>query len=161
MSLLTANENAFILKTNNERKGPYKAKFAGDTVIINDKMADIDDGDTVIRTLPSGKEEHKIINKVNFYDTKIGGFGPHFQLKVGSAKTMPAQSTQNINIHGGNVQIGNNNRQEITNSIETINNIINNSQASDEEKKEAKNLLAKLAEHPLVTSIVGGAISLL
>lgn len=29
-------------------------------------MADIDDGDTVIRVLPNGKEEHKEIYKANF-----------------------------------------------------------------------------------------------
>ncbi|CAI1934078.1 Uncharacterised protein [Serratia fonticola] len=159
--MFTANENAFILKENGDRKGPYKAKFAGDTVIINDKMADIDDGDTIVRMLPNGKEEHKKINKANFFDTSIAGFEPHYQLEVGPKIATPPPSSQNISIHGGNVQIGNHNHLQVTNSIETLNNLINNSQASAEQKREAKSLLSKLAEHPLITAIAGGAISLL
>lgn len=158
--LLAAKEDAFIQKADGTRVGPYKAKFAGDTVIINDQMADIDDGDFVIRTLPSKKEEKKQILKSTFYDSKIGGFGPHFQLKVGRVIEKSPLSQQ-INIHGGNVQIGNHNRQEITNSIETLNNLINSSQGTNEQKAEAKSLLSKLAEHPLITAIAGGAIALL
>ncbi|EIX9075593.1 TPA: hypothetical protein R1R37_002562 [Klebsiella aerogenes] len=159
--MITANEEAFILKKDGSRKGPYKAKFAGDTVVINDKMADIDDGDFVVRVLPNGKEEHKEIYKANFYDTKLGGFGPHFQLKVGPKKDMPSFASQHINIHGGNVQIGNHNRLEISNSIETLNNLINNAETTTEQKEEAKGLLRKLAEHPLITALAGGAIGLL
>ncbi|MEH8664982.1 hypothetical protein RAG66_24525 [Klebsiella quasipneumoniae subsp. similipneumoniae] len=43
--MLTAKDDAYILKSDGSRCGPYKAKFAGDTAIVNDKMADIDDGD--------------------------------------------------------------------------------------------------------------------
>ncbi|HHT5647847.1 TPA: hypothetical protein ACT1UR_003599 [Raoultella planticola] len=159
--MFTANDDAYILKSDGSRCGPYKAKFAGDTVIVNDQMADIDDGDTVIRVLPNGKEEHKEVYKANFYDTGIGGFGPHFQLKVGPKKVQPAASSPQINIHGGNIQIGDHNRQEITNSIETLNNLINSSQGTPPQKEEAKGLLRKLAEHPLLTAIAGGAIGLL
>lgn len=156
-----AKEDAFIVKNDGSRCGPYKAKFAGDTVIVNDQMADIDDGDTVIRILPNGKEEHKEIYKATFYDVPIAGYGPHFQLKVGPKKSISPVSTQQINIHGGNVQIGDHNRQEITNSIETLNNLINSSQGTPQQKEEAKSLLRKLAEHPLLTAIAGGAIGLL
>ncbi|HEP0498184.1 TPA: hypothetical protein QIU23_001584 [Enterobacter kobei] len=45
-------------------------------------------------------------------------------------------------------------------SIETLNNLINSSQATTEQKEEAKGLLRKLAEHPLITAIAGGAIGL-
>ena len=158
--MLSAKDDAFILKSDGSKFGPYKAKFAGDTVIVNDPMADIDDGDTVMRILPNGKEEHKEIYKANFHDRGIAGFGPHFQLKVGPKKTVPAFSSQHINIHGGHVQIGNHNRQEITTSIETLNNLINSSQATTEQKEEAKGLLRKLAEHPLITALAGGAIGL-
>ncbi|HAU5067991.1 TPA: hypothetical protein JD045_21095 [Citrobacter amalonaticus] len=159
--MFQAKDDAFILKPDGSKLGPYKAKFAGDTVIVNDQMADIDDGDTVIRVLPNGKEEHKEIYKANFFDRGIGGYGPHFQLKVGPKKTVPAYSSQQITIHGGNVQIGDHNRQEITNSIETLNNLINSSQGTTEQKEEAKGLLRKLAEHPLITAIAGGAVALL
>ncbi len=159
--MFTAKDDAYILKRDGSRCGPYKAKFAGDTIIVNDQMADIDDGDTVVRLLPNGKEEHKEIYKANFYDTSIGGFSPHFQLKVGPKKIQPTISSQQINIHGGNVQIGDHNRQEITNSIETLNNLINSSQGTPQQKEEAKGLLRKLAEHPLLTAIAGGAIGLL
>lgn len=162
-SILSANENAFILKKNGERKGPYKAKFAGRTVVINDASADVSDGDIVIRILPNQKEEHKEILECNFFDSGIGGFGPHFQLKVGAVREKSSSThsptSQTINIHGGNVQIGNHNRQEISNSITTLVDIINQSNVSNEQKQEAKNLLQKFIEHPLVVSLAGGAIS--
>ena len=60
-----------------------------------------------------------------------------------------------------NVVVGNNNIQNITQHIHQIEHAINSSTGSDEEKTEAKSLLRKFIEHPLVTSIAGGTISLL
>lgn len=156
--MLTNIENATILKKNGQRVGPYKAKFAGKTVIIADKMADIDDGDTVIRTLPNGKEEMKEIYTSIFYDKSATGLGPHFQLSVGPQKQAEPHS-QTINVNGNNVQIGNNNNQNISTTINALNDIIEKSSGSETEKAEAKGLLRKFATHPLVCAIAGGAIS--
>lgn len=155
-------EDAIILKPDGSRKGPYKATFAGGTVFINDAKADVSDDDIVIRVLPNGNEEQKSISQATFYSTGIGGRGPHFQLKVGSArKIAPPQPSQLYNIHSSNVQIGNNNRQEIQSNISALIDLIDNAQTSQHEKDTAKSLLKKFIEHPLVVSLAGGAISLL
>ena len=67
-----------------------------------------------------------------------------------------------INVTGSsNVVVGDNNTQNITQYISGIEHAINSSSASDEEKGQAKGLLQKLAEHPLVAVIADGAIGLL
>lgn len=155
-------EEAFILKPDGRRLGPYKATFAGGTVIVDDKMADIDDGDQVMRLLPSGKEEIKHINQCTFYDTSIGGYGPHYQLKVKPVPTAESYTIkhQTINVgNNSNVQIGDNNRMEFRENIQNLINTIEKSSASEPEKEEAKGLLKKFLEHPLVTTIAGSAAS--
>lgn len=156
-------EDAYILKPNGDRLGPYKAKFAGSTVIVNDPKADIDDGDQVSRVLPSGKEEIKHIKECKFYSIGIGGQGPHYQLAVApmAASQSYAHTTQNFNFNGGpaNVQVGNHNKIEFTSHIHALKKIIDDSNASDAEKNEAKNLLQKFLEHPLVIAVAGSAVS--
>lgn len=60
-----------------------------------------------------------------------------------------------LNVHGS-AQVGNGNTQNIHNVFSQLIQQIEGSSASDEEKQEAKNRLAKFLEHPLVGSIVGG-----
>lgn len=151
-------EEAYILKPDGSRLGPYKATFAGETVIVDDKMADIDDGDQVMRLLPSGKEELKYINQCTFFNKGIAGYGPHYQLKV---KPVPSKDSytlkhQTINVgSNSNVQIGDHNRMEFRENIQNMINTIEKSSASAAEKEEAKGLLKKFLEHPLVTTIAG------
>ncbi len=159
--MLKANEEAFIIKKDGTEIGPYKAKFAGTTVVINDPSANVEDGDKVFRLLPNGNREIKHIDTCSFFNTQIGTFGPHFQLKV---RALPSESTkssttQHISITGGNVQIGNHNRMEFHNSIHTVIEMIENSESSEDEKQQAKSLLKGFLEHPLVISIAGAAIS--
>lgn len=158
--MLSAKEKAYIIKKDGSEIGPYKAKFAGTTVIINDPKADIEDGDKVFRLLPNGNREIKLVESCNFYNTKIGSFGPHFQLKVKPISTEKSQSnpTQNIAISGGNVQIGNNNRMEFQSHINSIIEMIDKAGNDESKKEEAKGLLKKFLEHPLVSSIAGASV---
>ncbi|WP_426817908.1 hypothetical protein ACP3TC_07545 [Winslowiella sp. 2C04] len=155
--MISKQEPAFIEKSDGTRLGPYKGTFAGSTVIIDDPNADIDDGDKVIRTLPNQKEEIKLIKSCEFFNNSLGTYGPHYQLQVGSAKMQPASSatTQHINVSGGTVQIGNHNRIEFKQNIESLISIINDSVANEEDKNAAKGLLKKFLEHPLLVSIAG------
>jgi hypothetical protein len=61
--------------------------------------------------------------------------------------------------HSSNVQIGNENVQDVTIHFEKLLSAIDKSSASDKEKEEAKSLLKKFLEHPLVSSIAGGLAS--
>lgn len=70
--------------------------------------------------------------------------------------------SQTINIsNSSNFQAGNNNSQTINNGVQALIKTINESGASQADKEEAKSLLKKLLEHPLVSAIIGGAIGLL
>ena len=69
---------------------------------------------------------------------------------------------QTVNITGStNVVVGNNNSQTIANSIRDLVAVVESSDASPEQKLEAKSLLGKFLEHPLVVAAAGGAVGLL
>lgn len=160
---MRANEEARVEKKNGQILGPYKAKFAGDTIIINDPLADIDDGDIILRRLPNGKDQRSYVTKATFYDTHIGGFGPHFQVKFKSASAVEhPKPVQNIHINNAqSIQIGDNNTQNIVNSIEALIQKIDSIQVDQKEKDEAKSLLSKFLSHPLVVSVLGTAVGTL
>lgn len=75
---------------------------------------------------------------------------------------MPIMIDQRQTFHinsSSNFQAGSNNTQNITQtSIEALIQQIDASAATPEQKREAKGLLAQLLEHPIFTSIVGGAV---
>lgn len=71
-------------------------------------------------------------------------------------------SNQTVNISGSShVIVGNNNQITIQHSVQELNRVIESSNATPEQKAEAKGLLKKFLEHPLLASIAGAAISLI
>ena len=60
-----------------------------------------------------------------------------------------------------NVQIGNNNNQNVVGQFQILVDAIDASNATPAEKLEAKSLLRKVLEHPVVAAIVGGLASTL
>ena len=65
--------------------------------------------------------------------------------------------TYNIS-NSTNVAIGNNNEQVVKNSVDELLKLIEASSGTKEEKAEAKGLLRRFLEHPLLTSVAGGVI---
>ena len=67
-----------------------------------------------------------------------------------------------INFHGSvngeNLQIGDNNQIAVTQHITEIQRAIEKSNGTPEQKEEAKGVLQRLSEHPLLVSIAGGVI---
>ncbi len=59
------------------------------------------------------------------------------------------------------VQIGNHNTQNMNVLFDTLIEAVNNSETSENEKKEAKGILKKLVEHPVFKSLIGTGIDLL
>lgn len=59
----------------------------------------------------------------------------------------------------GPTQIGDGNTQNFANYLSTIENMIDNSQASEAEKQKAKGLLQQITENPLLNTIIGGLFS--
>jgi hypothetical protein len=69
---------------------------------------------------------------------------------------------QTVNItSSNNVVVGNNNSQTITHTVRDLVSVIESSGASPAEKAEAKSLLRKFLEHPLLAAVAGGAVALL
>ena len=67
--------------------------------------------------------------------------------------------TTTIGVVYGPTQIGNNNTQNIEGIFEYLINEIDSSNASEEQKKEAKNLLQKALSHPVTSAIIGSGVS--
>ncbi|MEQ8042394.1 hypothetical protein ABQW67_05470 [Xanthomonas hortorum] len=154
--MIGKKQEAFIEKQSGEVKGPYQATFAGTTVILNDPTADVDIGDHVTRTLPNGKTERSYIAGVEFYEGSIGRFGPHYQLKIGAAP-VNQQRAHTINIQGSHsIQIGDHNTQNVVGAIQALHQAIDASNATEDQKVEVKSRLAKLLEHPILASVLGG-----
>lgn len=152
-------EAAIVEKPSGEVFGPYDAKFTRDTIFINNATADIEIGDCIIRKLPNGKDEKNFITDYSFYEAGIVGFGPHYQVKFKKGN-LPVQdkTVQNISIHSsGPVQVGSHNTQNIIDSFNDLAQKIESSTATHSEKQEAKSLLSKLTNNPLVVSIIGAA----
>ena len=157
MSLLDPKEEARVEKRDGQVVGPYKAIFAGGTIILADQMADVESGDTILRRLPNGKDERSVVTEATFFNQGVGSIGAHYQVKFKKGGESPAQRpTHNISISGAqSVQIGDYNTQNIVNHFEALVKMIDSSNASPDEKEQAKSLLSQFLQHPLVVSIVG------
>ncbi|WP_148279950.1 hypothetical protein [Acidovorax sp. KKS102] len=71
-------------------------------------------------------------------------------------------TNQTVNISGSSyVTVGNNNQISIQHSVQELVKVIESSNATPEQKAEAKGLLRQFLEHPLLASIAGAAIGLL
>jgi hypothetical protein len=62
-----------------------------------------------------------------------------------------------INGNNANVQVGNNNVQNVSNAFNYMLEQIDKSSATAQEKSDAKSLMKKFIEHPLVNTILGTA----
>lgn len=153
------SEDARIEKKDGSVIGPYNAIFAGNTIVVKDAHADIEEGDVVLRKLPSGKDERSEVTAATFFN-QHGSLPAHYQLKFRKgAPKEPAKAGNTIHIHGihgGQVQIGDHNTQNIVNALQELKNKIDSADASPEQKKEATGLLRNLLTHPLITSVLGG-----
>lgn len=69
---------------------------------------------------------------------------------------------QTINVSGSsNFQIGDGNRQTINDGLAVLVQEIEKSSGTTKEKDEAKSLLRRVLEHPLVAAIAGGSVGLI
>ena len=157
MNRLQAKDDARVEKPDGQVLGPYKSIFAGSTIVINDAMADVEPGDTILRRLPNGKDERSIVTEAVFYSQGVGPIGAHYQIKFKKGgESLMQKPTQHINISGAqSVQIGDYNTQNIVNSFDALVKMIDSSNASPSEKAEAKSLIRQVLEHPLVVTVVG------
>ncbi|BBT16998.1 hypothetical protein WP8S17C03_30470 [Metapseudomonas otitidis] len=160
------NDDVYLQKPDGQQFGPFKTKFNNKSISIMDDSLDADEGDKIVFTLPNGKVEYFTVTEVKFSSGMRGGIGgiPSryiLTLQKDSALRPRAQSTttNHINISGSQgIQIGDHNSQHFQMMFSELLNKIDQADGSPEEKEEAKKLLTKLLEHPLVSSVVGAAL---
>jgi hypothetical protein len=124
------------------------------------------EGWTLSRALPDGREETYLILEAN-YSQGLGSIPSHWSLKLRkdmSLLQMPQELQMkqapviNINNSQG-IQIGDHNIQHIASSLQNLIEKIDQSSALPQEKQEAKGMVKRLLENPTVASLLGGAIS--
>jgi hypothetical protein len=142
-------------KKDGSTHGPFKALLGGETIILHPE-SDVEEGDVILRQLPSGREERRHVTEAEFYRGSSSE-DDHFQVKFrkGNQTNLPKPGNT-FHIHGSQVQIGDHNTQNIVNALQGLKEKIESANASPEQKHEAAGLLRSLATHPLVTSVLGG-----
>ncbi len=156
-----ANDEIFIERTPDARSGPFKA-VVGKNITIFDGSLDVTEGDVVIRLLPNGKEERRLVTEANF-NQKFGSIPAHYVLEVSKEGSMKKENatttTNNFNFHNSQgIQIGDYNTQNLQVALNEVLTKLNESGASHKDIEEAKGRLAKFLEHPLVSSVVGASL---
>ncbi len=154
-------DTVFVVKADGQRLGPFKAAVSSNSIKIMEKLIDVDEGDHVARIIPSGKEEHYLILSAD-YSHGLHPIPPSYTLKVRKTTALAAKpvglKSTTINIHNSTgVQVGDYNTQHIQATFNELIQRIDQSSASDGEKTDAKGRLAAFLEHPLVSSVLGGA----
>lgn len=154
-------DTVFVVKADGQRLGPFKAAVSSDSITIIEKSIDVDEGDHVARTIPSGKEELYLILSAD-YSHGLHSIPASYTLKVRKTTALAAKpaglKSTTINIHNSTgVQVGDYNTQHIQATFNELIQRIEQSAASDGEKAEAKGRLAAFLEHPLVSSVLGSA----
>jgi hypothetical protein len=142
-------------KKDGSTQEPFKALLGGETIILHPE-SDVEERDVILRRLPSGREERRYVTEVDFCRGPSSD-DDHFQVKVSKRdQTNLPKPGNTFHIHGGQVQIGDHNVQNIVNALHELKNKIDNADASPEQKQQAIGLLRGLIAHPLVTSVLGG-----
>lgn len=134
--------------------------MSSNQVTIFDESLDVDEGDSIVRNLPNGKAESYTVLEAHFRQPR-GSFPASYKLTLRKDSSLVARekAATTINIsHSQGFQVGDHNVQNLVESFKVMVNAIDDADASEEEKQEAKGRLAKFLEHPLVCSVLGGAV---
>lgn len=152
------HDEIYIQSPDGKQVGPVKAVVQRNQIIINDENLVIEEGGKILRPLPNGKSEAYTILEVIFHKDPFGGDISHYEIitrKDSSlVQTTPSNTTTNITGSHG-IQIGNHNVQSIIGALEMLTNAIESSDATTEEKTDAKAKLKAFLIHPLTFNILG------
>lgn len=157
-----AGQDVIYIERNGERQGPYKCRFASPKMSLWYKELDIEEGDKLVRVL-HGKEQVYTVREVG-YSHGMGGHIPaHYTVNLSKDTAIQQQprstTTNHINISSSTgIQIGDHNVQHLEAAIKEVLAAIEKAHASKDEKEEAKGLLSKFLEHPLVSAAVGAGL---
>ena len=156
------SDTIYLVKNNGVRTGPFRATVGGNKIFTSAASADIEDGDTIVRVVASGREEFYLVIDCGYSPGMGEEIPASYNAKV-TKSTAPRPAPRsvinnyntNFNAPATNTQIGENNRIEINTAVEKIAAIIENSAATPEKKAEAKGIIAKALQSEAVASIIG------
>lgn len=158
------NDTIYIRHQDGRATGPLKSVFEKNKFTVFDDTLDVSEGDIVERPLPTGKAERHDIVHVHFsqglhnipssYDLQVRKQGSLVQFQKPNVTHISISNSQGF-------QVGDHNTQNIVDSFKDMIERIEQSSATPEEKKEAKSRLRVFLEHPLTSTIVGGAVGVL
>lgn len=161
-----ADDKVVVVKSTGERLGPFKAAVDSRKGIIEifNKRLDTDVGDTVERTVPPNRTEVYKILDIHYEAETHDVFAP-FTLEVQrqGAPIKPSKGSVQNNFHisgdSPNIQVGDHNVQNVLSVMQSLVTEIERSNATSEQKAEAKSRLNAFLSHPVVTTVMGSAAS--
>jgi hypothetical protein len=151
------NDEIYIQSCDGKQAGPVKAVVQRNQVIINAENLVIEEGGKILRPLPNGGSEAYTILEVIFHKDPFGGEIAHYEIitrKDSSLVRASSETTINVtSFHG--IQIGKRNVRNIIRALEMLTNAIESSDATIEEKTDAKAKLKAFLIHPLTVNLLG------
>jgi hypothetical protein len=153
------SDEIYIQSRDGKQVGPIKALVQRNQVIINAEDLVIEEGGKILRPLPNGKSEVYAILDVILHKDPFGGQISHYEIitrKDSSLVQTPGDTTINITGSHG-IQIGKHNVRNIVRALEMLTNAIESSDATIEEKTDAKAKLKAFLIHPLTVNLLGTA----
>lgn len=156
-----ANDKIYLVNSIGRRLGPFKAavkRRAGKAEVFVSEL-DVAPNDKLVRLLSGNKEENYIVVDVHFSSNTYGEFAS-YELgieKEGVQDRSSKTASQTINFYNSQgIQIGDYNIQNVIDMFEELAAKIEESDATTEEKLEAKNRLSAFLNHPIASSVLGG-----
>jgi hypothetical protein len=137
---------------------PHKCCITNDVTTTFDPTIDVAAEDEAFRPLPNGKTELFNVIKVSFVKG-VGNIPDYHAIQVRKKGEPPppkagVMNTFNIsNSHG--IQIGDHNTLNIVNALEQTLQAIDKGNSTAEAKAEAKGLLRRFLQHPVMENILG------
>jgi hypothetical protein len=151
------HDRIYIEFPDGKQVGPVKAVVQRNQIIINDENLVIEEGGKILRPLPNGMSEAYAILEVILHKDPFGGDISHYEIitrKDSSLVRTPSNATINITGSHG-IQIGKRDARNIIRALEMLTNAIESSDATTEEKTDAKAKLKAFLIHPLTVNLLG------
>jgi hypothetical protein len=112
MSLASMTNNPFTLVKNDGRKIEFRGLLTQPNLTTFNHNLQVEEGDTVERTLPNGTLERFQVVDTGFHPGLSGAVGPHFKMKVQklgtpipSLRASDGNVTNIYNVHGPNARV--------------------------------------------------------
>ena len=152
-------DEIYIQSPNGKTVGPVKSSVQRNKVYISDETVVIEEGGKILRPLPNGKSESHSILQVDFHKDPLGGRLSHYEITTRKDSSLvPTPSSTTINImNSQGIQIGDHNIQNIVGSLEKLAQAIDSSDATPQEKADAKGKLKAFLMHPATMAVLGAA----